>query len=180
MVFGHAINDATVGSGGNFPFKTQFEITELVEGDEVAAAFSGHVPQGSVFDAPTFGGERGRFVAAPLGGVFAVEELLPPFLVRLLVFLVGCQGGCGEEDCRQGGGHHGEEHAFHGLLEYNGASPMTCRQVPLLVPESEKSFQGPLEGWEGTGSFGLLVEKTPPRHLCLPKRFTSLGRMKAE
>jgi hypothetical protein len=31
---------------------------------------------------------------------------------------------------------------------------MTCRQVPLLVPGSEKGFQGPLEGWEGTGSLG--------------------------
>ena len=39
---------------------------------------------------------------------------------------------------------------------------MTCRQVPLQLPESEKGFQERLEGWEGTGCFGLLVEVWVP------------------
>ena len=140
MVFGHPIDDATVGSGGDFPVKTQFEIPELVHGDEVTAAFSGHVPQGSVFDPPTLGGERRGFVAAPLRGVLAVEELLPPVLVGLLGFLVGRNGGGGKEGRREGGGHHGEDHAFHGMLVVNGALPVIRRQVPLQLLESETAF----------------------------------------
>jgi hypothetical protein len=41
-------------------------------------------------------------------------------------------------------------------MEYNGASPMTCRQVPLLVPESEKGFQELLDGLGGDRLFWLI------------------------
>lgn len=41
-------------------------------------------------------------------------------------------------------------------MEYNGASPMTCRQVPLQLPESEKGFQERLDDLGGDGLFWFI------------------------
>lgn len=96
--FGDAVENAAVAVRDEFPFERQFEVLELLGGDDVIAAASAfaadaalHAHEDAVRNHPTWR-HRLHFVAAPACGGLAVEEQFPAS------FLLG-----GRESVRFGG-----------------------------------------------------------------------------